>query len=140
MGNAVEAELESSRRSRRPTHRPRVTEAVNPPTAPIVTFKLFGLFPTVAIFLSAGQSRMLAASQGFRAQKAPDFSVKATDGQTYSPDYLKGNAVLLYFWATWCPYCRKAVPHMNDLANEYANACFKIIGICGSKDTKTWHT
>ncbi len=140
MDNATVRKLESFQSSRFPAHRPRALGVINPSSVHIGRLKLFRLLAAVAIFLSAGQDLMLAASQSSWAPKTPDFSIRANDGQTYSPDYLKGNVVLLYFWATWCPYCRRAVPHMNDLANEYANASFTIIGICGSKDTDSWHT
>ena len=140
MDNAVERRVERFQSSRFPAHRPRDLGVSNPSSAHVGRLKFFGLLAAVAIFLSAGTNRVLVAFQRYGAPKAPDFSIRANDGQTYSLDYLKGNVVLLYFWATWCPYCRRAVPHMNDLANEYANAPFTIISICGSKDTESWHT
>ena len=126
-------------------------------------FKIFGCLAAVAIFLAgaaplpaqpessaaaseaqtagAPASRpvpMMAASQASGAPKAPDFSVQANDGQTYTLDGLKGNVVLLFFWASWCPYCRRAVPHMVSLSNEYANSSFTMIGISGDKDADAW--
>lgn len=80
----------------------------------------------------------MAASRQYGEPKVPDFSILANDGMTYSPDYLKGNVVLIMFWATWCPYCKKAMPHMNIFASEYANAEFTLLGICGSKDANAW--
>ena len=133
-------ELETFQKSHHPTSHPGEIGSVNPRSSHTSQLKFLGLLATAAIFLSAGPNLALAASHNYRAPKSPDFSIMANDGQTYNPDYLKGNVVLLYFWATWCPYCRKAVPHMNDLANEYANASFTMIGICGSKDTDSWHT
>ncbi|HXH51594.1 MAG TPA: redoxin domain-containing protein [Terriglobia bacterium] len=109
------------------------------PRPPIGRLKLFGLLAAMAIFLAASTRPVMTASQGYGAPKVPDFSIMANDGQTYTPDYLKGNVVLLMFWATWCPYCRKAMPHMNEYANEYANAPFTMLGICGGKDASAWH-
>jgi thiol-disulfide isomerase/thioredoxin len=100
--------------------------------------KMFGLLAALAIVLAAGLSPAMAAPQQYEAPKVPDFSILANDGQTYTPDDLKGNVVLLMFWATWCPYCRKAMPHINEFAGEYANAPFTTIGICGSKDPNAW--
>lgn len=101
--------------------------------------KRLGLLAAAALFLAAGPRPTRAASQEYGPPQVPDFSIMANDGQTYTPDNLKGNVVLLMFWATWCPYCRKAMPHINEYASEYANAPFTIIGICGSKDPDAWH-
>ncbi|PIU19457.1 MAG: hypothetical protein COT18_07465 [Elusimicrobia bacterium CG08_land_8_20_14_0_20_59_10] len=35
---------------------------------------------------------------------------------------LKGRAVILQFWATWCEECEEAIPHLNDLAAAFADA------------------
>jgi thiol-disulfide isomerase/thioredoxin len=101
--------------------------------------KMFGLLAAVAIFLAAGSRPAAAAAQPYGALKVPDFSIMANDGMTYAPDYLKGNVVLIMFWATWCPYCRHAMPHMNTFADEYSNSEFTLLGICNSKDPTAWH-
>jgi thiol-disulfide isomerase/thioredoxin len=100
--------------------------------------KMFGLLAAVAIFLAACPRPAAAAPQAYGAAKVPYFSIIANDGMTYTPDYLKGNVVLIMFWATWCPYCRRAMPHMNTFADEYANASFTLLGICSSKDPTAW--
>lgn len=45
---------------------------------------------------------------------APDFSLQTPDGQTVSLGDLKGNVVVLDFWATWCKYCIKAMPLLQE--------------------------
>jgi thiol-disulfide isomerase/thioredoxin len=104
-----------------------------------VRLKILGLLAALMIFPGASLRPATAGSQEYGEPKVPYFSVLANDGMTYTPDYLKGNVVLIMFWATWCPYCRKAMPHMNNLAIEYANTEFTLLGICGSKDLETWH-
>jgi thiol-disulfide isomerase/thioredoxin len=142
MKTTIEHDQEIPSRCLRQRHLPKQLASAHPsndPSARKGRLKMFGLLAAVAIFLAASPRPVTTASQGYGAPKVPDFSIMANDGQTYSPDYLKGNVVLLMFWATWCPYCRKAMPHMNEYANEYANAPFTIIGICGGKDPNGWH-
>lgn len=100
--------------------------------------KTLALLAVAVVLFCVCLRSAVAGSQEFGAPQVPDFSIQANDGQTYSPAYLKGNVVLIIFWATWCPYCKKAMPHMNALASEYANTEFTLIGICGSKDPGTW--
>ena len=142
MNTAIEQGVEILLRCLRRTHLPKQFASLrlsSDPNARIGRFKQFGSIAAMAIFLAAGPHHLMGASQGYGAPKVPDFSILANDGMTYTRDYLKGNVVLLMFWATWCPYCRKAMPHMNEYADEYANAPFTILGICGGKDVSAWH-
>jgi peroxiredoxin len=43
------------------------------------------------------------------------FKLTGLDGKTYSLLALRGHVVLLNFWATWCPPCRKEMPDMESL-------------------------
>ncbi len=47
--------------------------------------------------------------------KAPPFELKGQDGKAVSLESLHGKVVVLQFWATWCGYCRKAVPEIQKL-------------------------
>ncbi len=56
---------------------------------------------------------------GAAPRKAPDFSLKAADGKVYSLSAYRGKAVLLNFWATWCPACVEEIPSLKALAQRY---------------------
>ena len=101
-------------------------------------WKLLGIGLALAVLFAAGPRPAAADSPVSTAPKLPRFSILANDGMTYTPDYLKGNVVLIVFWETWCPYCRRAMPHMNAFASKYASAPFTLLGICGSKDPNAW--
>ena len=44
------------------------------------------------------------------------------------PD-LKGKPAIVEFWATWCPPCRKSIPHLNEIYKEYGAKDLQILGI-----------
>ena len=55
-----------------------------------------------------------------QASVAPDFSLASLDGKTMRLSDLRGKAVLLNFWATWCGPCKIEMPWFVDLQNQYA--------------------
>lgn len=59
---------------------------------------------------------------------APDFSlVKVAGGELDLAD-LRGQVVLLDFWDTWCPPCRRALPHLQELSVENPDG-FVVVGV-----------
>ncbi len=61
---------------------------------------------------------------------APNFSLKSVpDGQTVTLASLKGKAVLVNFWATWCGPCTIEMPWLVDLQKKYGPQGFQIVGI-----------
>jgi cytochrome c biogenesis protein CcmG/thiol:disulfide interchange protein DsbE len=68
---------------------------------------------------------------------APDFTLKTLDGKTVTLSELRGKAVVLNFWATWCPPCKVELPWFVDFQKKYGPQGLQIIGISedeGSKD------
>lgn len=55
------------------------------------------------------------------AGNAPKFSLETLYGNTFNLDDLNGKIVILDFWATWCPPCRKELPLINEFYNSYGN-------------------
>jgi thiol-disulfide isomerase/thioredoxin len=49
---------------------------------------------------------------------APDFSLATLDGGEVKLSSQNGNVVVLDFWATWCPPCREAMPHLQKLSAD----------------------
>lgn len=81
---------------------------------------------------------VVAASQEPGATEAPEFSLEADDGQTYSLESLQGKVVLLFFWASWCPVCRASIPSVVDLSKKFAGTSFTIIGISIDSNAGAW--
>ncbi len=67
---------------------------------------------------------------------APDITVKTLDGKSIKLGDLKGKRVVLDFWATWCPPCKKEIPHFIKLAGQTSRNDLVIVGI-SSEDTNT---
>ncbi len=62
---------------------------------------------------------------GFRA---PDFELEDLNGQKVQLSDLRGKPVLLNFWASWCPPCRKEMPDLQEFASQYSEK-IHVIGI-----------
>lgn len=61
--------------------------------------------------------------------QAADFTIKNLQGKDVTLSSFKGKPVLLNFWATWCPYCRKERAELNELYKEYSKKGLVIISV-----------
>ena len=59
----------------------------------------------------------------------PDFQLPDMDGKMQSSTNWDGKVMLINFWATWCPPCRKEIPAFMDVMNTHADKGFQVIGI-----------
>jgi thiol-disulfide isomerase/thioredoxin len=76
------------------------------------------------IGLSAAPARaqLVAAKQG---EQLPALALNYLGKQ---PE-LTGKPLLVEFWATWCPPCRKSIPHLNEIYAKYKAQGLQIVGI-----------
>ena len=70
-------------------------------------------------------------------QEAPGFILNDLTGKKISLDSFKGKPVLLNFWATWCPYCRKERSHLDTLHKEYKDKGLIILSISTDRSLNT---
>ena len=89
----------------------------------------------VLLLLSAGP---LWAQSGATAQvltplteprAAPELGRVALDGREYGLADFEGRVILVNFWATWCPPCRKEMPALERLAQHFQGDAFDVVGV-----------
>jgi len=61
---------------------------------------------------------------------APVFEWKGSDGVERSLADYRGKVLLINFWGTWCPPCRRELPDIIRLRDSYASKGFEVIGVC----------
>jgi peroxiredoxin len=69
-----------------------------------------------------------AATVGVPEQRI-DFTLKDLQNQPVSLSQWDGKVILLNFWATWCPPCRKEMPDFMELREELHGQGFEVIGV-----------
>lgn len=60
---------------------------------------------------------------------APDFTLKTINGDSITLSSLRGQVILLNFWATWCVYCRDEMPAFQNVYEELKDDGFIVISI-----------
>ena len=60
---------------------------------------------------------------------APDFALKADNGRNVRLREMRGQVVMLNFWATWCGPCREEMPKLEQLYVKYRPAGFTLLGV-----------
>ena len=70
-------------------------------------------------------------------QPAPALKLKGLDGQIHDLAQLKGRVVLINFWATWCPPCRREMPSMERLSQALKGEAFSVLAVDVGEDPDT---
>jgi peroxiredoxin len=80
----------------------------------------------VAAVLGGGWTWLSRAPEGLddvaspvAGRPAPDFTLQSVNGETFSLGELRGQVVLLNFWATWCPPCREEMPTLQAVYDAH---------------------
>lgn len=69
-----------------------------------------------------GFCAVAATAAATELQTAPDWTLSTSDGQAINLDEeTEQQTVVLFFWATWCPYCKALMPHLQSMRLEYGD-------------------
>lgn len=105
---------------------------------PRIVLGLIAMLGAIWIIMgSQGSGRPAAQSTGPLSSQiaprvgaqAPDFDLLTPDGSHIRLRDLRGKAVLINFWATWCSPCRAEMPTMQAMYDRYAAQGFTIVGV-----------
>ena len=86
----------------------------------LVLGKFQGKFP-------AGRAR--SAALAAKGHDAPDFVLTDLKGHNLKLSDLRGKAVVLNFWATWCPPCKEEIPWFVEFQKRYGSQGLQVVGV-----------
>jgi len=67
----------------------------------------------LVLFLCFNSYAFSLVGDGYESEEAPNFTLEDLSGETVSLSDLQGKSVILFFWTTWCPHCRRAIQIFN---------------------------
>lgn len=82
----------------------------------------------VCITLLFATTTTYAASEKISG-KAPNFTLKSRSGKNIKLSELRGEVVMLNFWASWCGPCRQEMPLLEKIHKKYKRLGFTLLGV-----------
>jgi peroxiredoxin len=79
--------------------------------------------------ITAAQLAQLDLAPYSRGTAPPDFSLRTPEGRIVSLAGLRGNVVVLNFWATWCRECRAEMPAFEMLHRRFGARGLVVVGV-----------
>ncbi|VAX14562.1 hypothetical protein MNBD_GAMMA24-2731 [hydrothermal vent metagenome] len=95
----------------------------------IIVISAAGGFYAQHLYSSHPRDVIDAASNNQSHPHRPDFSLPDLDGKLQSINNWNGNVIVVNFWASWCPPCRREMPSFIRLYKNYQKQGFVILGI-----------
>jgi peroxiredoxin len=84
------------------------------------------------------QQRLMIEQNLAVGNPAPEIVLPDPEGNPVALSSLRGNVVLIDFWAAWCPPCREANIRLGELYKKYRNQGFEIYGVSLDRTRDQW--
>jgi thiol-disulfide isomerase/thioredoxin len=101
--------------------------------------KLLLLIRSTAFAATLAVTSLVGASSSL----APSFALPSRSGDMVSLDKLKGQVIMLNFWASWCGPCRQEMPLLDQMHKRYSSLGFTLLGVnveANTQDAEKWLT
>lgn len=124
------------------------------PTSCFVLYTIAGLLDSVAELSNRFDKILPKAKRGMYAELinrkinetkinvigtyAQDFTQNTPAGKPISLHALRGQYVLIHFWASWCKQCKDEIPGLLSLYQQYKNRKFTIVGVSLDTEKDSW--
>jgi len=89
--------------------------------------QLVSVFMVLCLSIGTGPAMAAKVMPGMAA---PPFELETGEGEEFSfPGDATGQAGILFFWATWCPYCKAVMPFLDQVVKDYAEYGVRVYAI-----------
>ena len=99
----------------------------------IALFTFFCIASSIVLYLTVFKPGHIGTAHikypGMLDKPRPVFSMKDTSDKPHNIQDWDGKVILLNFWATWCPPCRREIPSFINLYEKYHDKGFVIVGV-----------
>jgi thiol-disulfide isomerase/thioredoxin len=113
-------------------------EAIKNDLFPAYAKQFMAEFPQEKITCQRLQLKVAAVEKFGKGAVAPELALETPEGNIFKLSDLKGQYVMIDFWASWCGPCRRENPNVVAAYKKYHSAGFEILGVSLDNEKAKW--